>query len=579
MKRIIALFTLVIFTMCGVSAREVPQSEALRIASMVLGEATRGGDVVVAWDSSMIGATRSGDAPTFYVVTPTSGVGFVIISGDDALAPILAYSNSYAAPAAELLPKNFEGWLSYVDTVVRYAREHNVEASSLAAERWNEEYKPVDAVLLNTARWSQLAPYYNECPIDGDAHSLTGCTQTAAAIIMYHNRWPERATGVTEAYTTLNGLDVPQRDLNHAYDWDNMLETYVEGEYNDAQAAAVAVLMADLGHAFKAEYTAVDTGAMPDMWALYQMFGYSPASRITTRRGYSDEYWTTLIRCEIEAGRPIFYAGYTADYAGHAFVLDGVDANNYFHVNWGWGGVYDGFFMLDGLALDVYEFDYSQWAIFGMTPMRDSDVDNWLCITSSGLKTSTTQFERGVPFTIEPVTIANYAQLEFKGEICVGVCDKNGHLKSWATEPQSFTLPSMYGGSSDAMNAAVDADIVEGDRLCLFYRSSGSDKWYKMSAFAEGAASEIVMRYPAIGATTSFDYDKVNSRIVVDYDDDVKSALYRDGEYVEDGVTITRGMMTISTQRLIPAATYTILLVREGVEQREITFTIKGLKK
>ena len=87
------------------------------------------------------------------------------------------------------------------------------------------------------------------------------------------------------------------------------------------------------------------------------------------------------------------------------------------------------------------------------------------------------------------------------------------------------------------------------------------------------------MRYPAIGATTSFDYDKVNSRIVVDYDDDVKSALYRDGEYVEDGVTITRGMMTISTQRLIPAATYTILLVREDVEQREITFTIKGLKQ
>lgn len=578
MKRITLLLALVVASLCSVVAREVPQSEALRIASAVLGQTTRGGNVVLAWDSSAMGTTRSTDAaPTFYVVTPTSGEGFVIVAGDDALTPILAYSNSYSAPSAELLPKNFEGWLYYVDSVVRYAREHNIEADSLTAKLWSEGYKPVDAIMLNTARWSQLDPYYNECPIDGDSRSLTGCTQTAVATIMYHNRWPERAKGVTKAYTTSYGLEVPARDLNHAYDWDNMLETYVEGEYNDTQAKAVAVLMADLGHAFKANYTAVDTGAWPDMLALYEKFGYSPASRITLRQNYSDEYWNSLIRSEIEAGRPIFYAGYTIDDAGHAFVLDGVDANNYFHVNWGWGGVYDGFFLLDGLLLDVYEFDYTQWAILGMTPMRDGEVDNWLCIVSSGLKASTAQFESGVPFSIEPVSIANYAQLDFKGEICVGVCDKSGEFKAWATEPHSFALPSMYQGGSSTISAVVETDIMEGDRLCLFYRSNTSDKWFKMSAFAEDAVAEIVMKYPSIGETTSFDYDKVSGTIIVDYDDDVKSALYLDGQYVDDGVTITTGKMTISTPR--PAKSYTILLVREGVEQREITFTIKGLKK
>jgi hypothetical protein len=64
----------------------------------------------------------------------------------------------------------------------------------------------------------------------------------------------------------------------------------------------------------------------------------------------------------------------------------------------------------------------------------------------------------------------------------------------------------------------------------------------------------------------------------VDYDDDVKSALYQDGNYVEDGVEIVRGKLTINTARLVPGVTYTVLLVRKGVEERTFTFTIKPLK-
>jgi hypothetical protein len=209
--------------------------------------------------------------------------------------------------------------------------------------------------------------------------------------------------------------------------------------------------------------------------------------------------------------------------------------------------------------------------------MRDGEVDNWLCLSSSGLRASTTTFEKGVSFTIEPATVANYSQLDFDGEVRVGVCDSRGEWKSWATESHPFTLPSMYGGGTSQMSAVVTEDILMGDRLSLFYRSNTSDKWFKMSAFAEGAVDEVIMKYPTIGSTTSFDYDKVRNTIIVDYDDDVKSALYLNGQYVEDGVTITKGKMTIATQRLMPGSTYTILLVREGVEQRELTFTIKAL--
>lgn len=579
MKRLLLLLALAVTTIGSAMAKEVSPSAALRIAGEVLGDATRGTAMRVAWDSSRLGDTRADEgAPTFYVVTAESGAGFVIVAGDDAITPVLAYSTTFSAPADAALAPCFEGWLKYVDAAVRSARERGVKADAATAQLWNEEYQPVGAITLGTARWSQVPPYNDQCPLDGDAHSLTGCTQTAMAIIMNHYRWPERAKGVTAAYTTaLKGIDVPARDLNHAYDWDSMLYTYVEGEYNAEQAAAVATIMADLGHAFQAEYTATDTGAMPNMMSLYENFGYSPASNIMTRRQHSDAYWKSLLRAEIEAGRPVFYAGYTAEGSGHAFVLDGVDDNDYFLVNWGWGGVYDGFFLIDNLMLDEYLFDTQHWAVMGMHPMRDGEVDNWLYLSSSGLRVTTTEFEKGVAFDVEPISMVNYAQLGFKGEVRVGVCGADGEHKSWVTEAYPFELPSLYAMSTDSMRAMVTEEIAVGDRLRAYYRSQSSDKWFKMEAMAEGACAEIIMKYAPIGDTTSISFDKSSGLLVVEYDDDVKSALYLLGAYVEDGVTIRKGAMIIDTAMLTPSGLYTIYLERKDVENKSITFVINKL--
>lgn len=578
MKRFFILLAVVLTSMLSAKAKEVSPSVAESIAREVLG-ATRGGDVAVAWDSSVLGTTRgTAEAPTFYVVAAQSGVGFVIVAGDDVVAPILAYSTQYAAPTAEVLPPNFEGWLRYVDIVVRYARENNMVADSVTAEKWNEGYKPVGAVMLNTARWSQVEPYNNECPIDGDEHSLTGCTQTAMAIIMHHNRWPERAKGETEAYTTEYGLDVAVRDLNHAYDWDNMIETYVEGEYTDAQAEAVSVLMADLGHAFKAQYTANDTAAMPDMAALYHNFSYSPAAHIVVRKGNSDGYWTRMLRNEIEANRPVFYAGYTTEGAGHAFVLDGVDANDYFHVNWGWGGIYDGFFLIDGLMLgEEYLFDTQHWTVLGMHPLRDGEIDNWLVLSSGGLSVDAREFERGKQFMVKSISYTNHSQLAFKGEMRVALCDAKGERKSWVTETINVDMGVNMATSEMNIAAVINDEIVEGDRLCVFYKSSSSDGWYRMYGSVESACDEVIVKYAPIGETTSMSFDKASGLLVVKYDEDVKSALYMLSTYVESGVTITKGRMIIDTKALTKGAEYTIYLERKDVEQKSIVFTLKEL--
>ena len=577
MKRFFTLLVILSTLIATAHAEQVSADRAMSIACDVLGQTTRSNTLYVAWDSSLFAQTRvERIEPTFYVVTPTSGEGFVIVAGDDVVAPVLAYSEMCYAPLDDNLPKNFEAWLRYVDRVVREARTAGIKPNSAVAELWNETYEPVDALMLNTARWSQVAPYNDQCPIESDAHSLTGCTQTAMAIIMRHHRWPERAKGVTEPYTTMYGLDVPARDLNHSYDWDNMIDTYVEGEYNDTQANAVATIMADLGHAFKANYTALDTAASPDMSVLYNNFGYSPASRIviSTNPGMSYKYWVTLLRRELEANHPIFYVGYTSDNAGHAFVLDGVDANDYFHANWGWNGLYDGFFLLDNLTLDSYHFTESHWAVLGMHPMRDGEVDNALSLASAGLTISETQFEKNREFSIESITVVNNSLLIFNGEVRVGVCDSRGEWKSWASDAVKFDLSSGHQDSRQGIRAVVESDIEAGDRLCAFYRSNESDKWFRIYASAQSATEEVVMKYAPIGDTTSMSFDKQSGLLVVDYDDDVKSALYLLGEYVESGVTITKGRMVLDTKLLNSEAEYTILLRREGVEDKNIRFKI-----
>lgn len=579
MKRVFLLFAIAVAAISSVVAKEVPRSVALEVARAVLGDATRSDDVVVAWDSSTLGTTRSGTAPTFYVITPTSGRGFVIVSGDDRVAPILAYSTRYEVAPCDMLPTNFAAWLRYVDGVVSYARRNDIATAASTAKLWSEVNVPVSATLLNTARWSQHAPYNNYCPKDGDQLSLTGCTQTAMAIIMHYNRWPERARGASEPFTTLTkGIEVSSRDLNHAYDWDNMLYDYVEGEYNDAEGEAVAVLMADLGHSFKADYAAEATGAMPDGVAMYENYGYSPSCHYAMRDYYTAEAWNELLRSEIEANRPIFYSAYTADQAGHAFVLDGFDDNDHFHVNWGWGGVSNGFFRIDGLILDEYHFDATHWAFLGVHPVCDGEVDNLLYLSTPGMTTETKEFVSGEEFLIEGISIANPSVVNFDGDIRVGVCDITGEFKSWASEATALALDAGYATSVLDVYAVVREDICAGDRLRAYYRSQQGDKWHAMLPYADNTQWEIVLRYPTIGQTTSLKFDKTSGVMTIAHDRGVTVTLYMLGSVVESGVSSTAYATTIDTKQLNRKDLYTIYLERKEVgDSRSYTFTLNDL--
>jgi hypothetical protein len=69
---------------------------------------------------------------------------------------------------------------------------------------------------------------------------------------------------------------------------------------------------------------------------------------------YQDEEWENLIIEELNSGRPVIYSGYRKDLSsGHTFIIDGFktqEDRTLFHVNWGWGGVGNGYFEIKNLT-------------------------------------------------------------------------------------------------------------------------------------------------------------------------------------------------------------------------------------
>lgn len=287
--------------------------------------------------------TATGDAGNcFYVFNEKNG-GFTIVTADDRLPRVIGFSENGEFDY-DRLPDNMKWWLSqYTDEITAFLKEdpklgkqsiHRAKASD------KKEIKP-----LLTSLWNQTAPYNDLCPLDPRTgqRSVTGCVATAMAQVMRHYEWPVNPTGSNAGYiftgTTL--------------DWENMLDSYKTGQYNSTQSSAVAELMRQCGASVNMMYSSYMSGAYSSdvPVALYTYFDYDISMRMQFRDYHTMKEWNDIVYAEIEANRPVYYSGNSAQ-GGHAFVCDGYLSNNFFHFNWGWGGYQDGYFLLNSLNPD-----------------------------------------------------------------------------------------------------------------------------------------------------------------------------------------------------------------------------------
>lgn len=329
-------------------------------------------------------------APSLYVFNVAGGQGYVIAAADDRVPAVLGYSNRGQINPDEM-PENMRAWLKSYSDQIEYLNNH----PDAAAPRNTVTGEAIDP-LLGPIEWDQESPYNDLCPLDGNTHSLTGCVATAMAQLMYFWKYPNATTDVIPGYTSEDRkFQMPAIPAKTSIDWENMLPKY-KGNETEAQKQAVANLMLLCGTSLQMNYTKDFSGAWGGSVAiaLRSYFDYDLATTFELHENYRAAVWNQRVYDELKAGHPVYYDGDSSG-SGHAFVVDGYGGDDYFHVNWGWGGSSNDYFLLSildsennsgaGATQSTDGYSMGQGAIFGMqpntgvTPIEDPilTTNNW----------------------------------------------------------------------------------------------------------------------------------------------------------------------------------------------------------
>ncbi len=326
--------------------------------------------------------------------------GFVIVAGDNATEPIIAYSLSGNFDPNNI-PPHVASWMHNYEKEIIFNRQY--EPTKSVASQWysllNGSFNPTGKAAIEpmlTTTWNQ-SPYYNAlCPYDsaGGGRAVCGCTATATAQIMKYFNHPTTGYGSCTHSHQLGNLFADYG--NTTYLWDSMPNS-LNANSSEVQVDAVATIIYHVGIAVSMDYKASGSGGKTASYgnggepssenAFKYNFKYSPYVWTAFRIDYDLSDWKALMKNELNNGRPILYAGYDELQAGHAFVLDGYNNIGLFHINWGWGGSYDGYYKLNDLNphensyTTGYHFDLFATATIGIEPFDGFDENSVTVVT------------------------------------------------------------------------------------------------------------------------------------------------------------------------------------------------------
>lgn len=453
----------------SVRARAIAENFLLKVAENDGGELGNG----------LVNAT--GDTPfqNIYLFVGADGHGFVLVAADDVSVPILGYSRTSVFETGQV-PEHIMEWLLGYDNQISVFGTGSED--SVATDDgwhitvWDDEGEeillPSSVRPLISTTWNQTSYYNAMCPnLSSGSKCATGCVSTATAQIMKYWNWPLHGQG-QHSYNTSYG--VLSADFEHTtYDWENM-PNYINGSSSIAQINAVATLIYHVGVALETNYGSTSTAytnpnnaGLPSAESvLKDYFGYSASLGTILRSQYSsDEEWSAVLKAELNASRPILYSGHGSG-GGHSFIVDGYDENGMFHINWGWGGFCDGYYVMGSLNPGVGgtgsgslgAYNSNNKAIIGIMP--EGYTNHWVNIDA-------------IPNNPSWGRVTGSGSYEsFVGNVTLTASAYDGYRFVGWTDGISLNPRSFVATSMDEQYMAI-FEPVEGDTLyyCLNNRS------------------------------------------------------------------------------------------------------------
>lgn len=373
------------------------------------------------------------DQPMIYIFSKP-GEGFMLVSADDAAQPLLGYSDAGGTFSAAQMPENMRWWLS------QYAQEIAAATKSVAIARGDFQEKSSISPLCSTI-WSQRDPYNGMCPIVDGALSVAGCVATAMAQIMKYHNWPPQGVG-SNSYEW-NGSTYSMDFSEATFDWNNMRDSY-SGYESQKQKDAVALLMKACGYSVNMKYSPSASGSYSSdvLPALINYFDYGYEATALDRGYFSLTDWQNIVYTSLKNHCPVYYSGKTLT-AGHAFVCDGYSSNGYYHFNWGWGGLSDGYFLLTALEPEMQGtggssggFNYDQMVVVNAQPRSENSEPAYILFATSEVVPEYDDASR----TLKIIGgFLNYASTTVKLNLGVSLTDEEGNVE-YIYEDKAYTF-------------------------------------------------------------------------------------------------------------------------------------------
>ena len=536
MIKLMLLFFLILvglLTTSSVMANEVDHNAALKKAQTFM----PGRQFTESTPVSSACARGVDSGQSFYVFNAEDNRGFVIVSGDDRTRDILGYSE-YGNLDTNNLPANLQWWLD------GYAAQ--ISALSRMEPASPQIIGPAIEPLIQS-KWNQEAPYYNMCPngnyvdyyengYETIDRCLTGCVPTAVAQVMYYWKWPKTCPAI-DGYEVVSGKSLKALPST-TFNWADMTDTYSTTSSSEA-ADAVAELMRYCGQALQVMYGTGATSGYANPSVLINTFGFSKQIRELRRDDYTISQWEAMVYKELSEKRLLLYDGASDEIGAHLFIVDGYDGHGLFHINWGWGGLPDSYFVLSlcdyGSAQGAEDssgaFHWSQQALFNMQPGKDGEVMRPLLrspgshmypsgMSNSYARTNDTSDFSDVYLCFD---LNTFYPMEPESELAVEVgwaLYQADELKLLIGSASTTVPAAQYSKLHNEMTASFGAGLPTGSYLlCQVFRFQGESDWKRCedyafsSVYVDVTPTKLTMRVPDKN-NMSF---KVNSLRLSDY--------------------------------------------------------------
>ena len=317
---------------------------------------------------------------TAYYVVQFAPQGWTLIAADDCTEPLIGFSYT-GKFALDNQPESMKAVLGcFAQRINDRAEKLNTTesgwetgATATAKPALKASTSKADVDPLITVNWNQSSPYNKYCPSNSSGRAIVGCVAVAMAQAMSVAQWPEKPSGEYSYTDDTFGRQYINYDNEPAYNWNDILSG--ANSKDD-----VARLLWHCGVALNMGYGIDGSGTQSSYipTALKRNFSYPSSAKFIKRSSYSGD-WDDLIYTELSEGRAVCLSGQDIKNGyGHCFNLDGYQGGAY-HVNWGWGGSCNGYFMLNGLKDGTMNMDYSdaayQSVVIGIRAPSDKPSD------------------------------------------------------------------------------------------------------------------------------------------------------------------------------------------------------------